>query len=358
MGEKDTMPLAIEKERWGDIHGKSACIVRIKANTGREMEVGLTDYGARIVSVKTPDRHGTLSEICLGHETLAGYGTSDPHFGCTTGRVANRIANGEFHLDGRVVKLARNENGKHHLHGGKEGFARKLWNILDITETGDAVSVAFRYESPHGEEQYPGTLRSTVVYTVTGNSIEIDYTATTDRPTVVNLTNHAYWNLSGVYETVHDLDLVIAASRFASADDDSIPTGELIPVGGTAFDFRTEKTLRGPLERQAMIDHTFVLDKGSDMGFAARLHSAGTGRELTVETNQPGIHLYTGNSLDGATAWGKPCFRHQALCLEAQKFPDAPHHDNFPSIVLRPGETYRQSTRHIFGTREEKLASQ
>ena len=346
------MPLLMEKERWGAIHGKPASIVRIKANTGKKIEVGLTDYGARIVSVKTPDRHGTLSEICLGHETLDGYRKSDPHFGCTAGRVANRIADGKFHLDGRVVQLARNEKGKHHLHGGVEGFAKKLWKIEDIADTGDAVLVIFQYESPHGEEQYPGTLRSTVVYTVTRDSIGIDYTATTDLPTVVNLTNHAYWNLAGVNETVHDLDLVIAASRFASADDDSLPTGELIPVSGTSFDFRKQKTLREPLERLVMIDHTFVLDKGADMGFSARLHSASTGRELTVETDQPGIHLYTGNSLDGATAWGKPCFRHQALCLETQKFPDAPHHDNFPSIVLRPGETYRHSTRHVFGTRE------
>jgi aldose 1-epimerase len=346
------MPLAIEKEGWGAIHGKSASIVRIKANAGKKIEVGLTDYGARIVSVKTPDRHGTLSEICLGHETLAGYRMSDPHFGSTAGRVANRIANGEFLLDGRVIKLARNEKGKHHLHGGAEGFAKKIWKIEDIAETADAVSVVFRYESPHGEEHYPGTLSSTVVYTVTGDSLVIDYTATTDQPTVVNLTNHAYWNLAALSETVHDLDLVIAASRYASADDDSLPTGELFPVNGTPFDFRRQRKLREPLERIAMIDHTFVLDKGAIMGFAARLHSAGTGRELTVETDQPGIHLYTGNLLEGATAWGKPCFRHQALCLEAQKFPDAPHHEHFPSIVLRPGETYRHSTRHVFGTRE------
>ncbi len=346
------MPLVIEKKRWGTIHGKSASLVRIKANTGKKMEVGLTDYGARIVSVKTPDRHGTLSEICLGQETLEGYRKSDPHFGCTTGRVANRIADGEFRLDGRVVMLARNEKGKHHLHGGKEGFSRKLWEILDITETGAAVSVTFQYESPHGEEHYPGTLQTTVVYTVTGDSIGIDYTATTDQPTVVNLTNHAYWNLAGTNATIYNLNLIIAASRYAPADGDSLPTGELLPLNGTSFDFRKQKTLREPLERLAMIDHTFVLDKGTAMGFAAHLHSADTGREMTVETDQPGIHLYTGNSLEGATAWGKPCVRHQALCLEAQKFPDAPHHENFPSIVLRPGETYRHSTRHIFGTRE------
>src|SRR5271157_1041232 len=319
----------------------------IKIYSGK-MELLLTNYGARIVSLKTPDRNDKLGEIIMGHKTLADYLKFDPHFRCTTGRVANRIANAEFELDGVTYELPKNNLDKHCLHGGNEGFAKKVWEVREVQEQGEMVTVTFAFTSPDGDQGFPGNLDTVVKYSATEGGLEIDYTATTDAPTIVALTNHCYWNLAGVGPTVEDLQLAIPASTYTVTDDELIPTGEIVTVEGTDLDFREMKPLRDAIANTGGIDTNFVLDKVEGMDLAAQLYSPATGRGLTIETDQPGIQLYTGNFLEGQKAWGKPCVKYQALCLETQKFSDAVHHENFPSVVLRPGDTYRHVARHFF----------
>jgi aldose 1-epimerase len=242
---------------------------------------------------------------------------------------------------------------KHCLHGGTEGFAKKVWDVREVEEAGEVVTVTFAFTSPDGDQGFPGNLDTVVKYIATEGGLEIDYTATTDAPTIVSLTNHGYWNLAGVGPTVHDLELAMPASNYTVTDDELIPTGEIRPVEGTDLDFREMKPLREAIANTGGIDTNFVLDKGEGMGLAAQLYCPATGRGLTIETDQPGIQLYTGNFLAGQKAWGKPCVQYQALCLETQKFSDAMHHDNFPPILLRPGETYQHVSRHFFKVGED-----
>lgn len=328
----------------------------IKISAGaKKSEIILTNYGARIVSVKMPDKNGKVAEINLGFKTVEEYVAKNPFYGCTTGRVANRIANAEFELDGKKFSLPINNLDKHTLHGGIEGFDKKVWEVSEVTSQGDVVTVAFTYNSPDGEEGFPGMLKTQVKYLVTAKSIEIDYTATTDKPTIVNLTNHAYWNLAGIGPKIYDHQVKIAASKYIVTDAELIPTGEIKVVDGSDLDFRELKALDKSLKNLGGIDHNYMLDKGAKMGSAAQVYCPATGREMVIETDQPAIVFYTSNFLEGNNAWGKPCVKHQALCLETQKPADAIHHANFPSIVLRPGETYRHTTRHIFKSGEPSM---
>lgn len=315
------------------------------------LEARIMTYGGTLVSLRVPDRAGVLADITLGFDTLAPYLADHPFFGGVIGRYANRIAGGVFELHGRTYTLARN-NGPNHLHGGPSGFHRVIWQA-SARPSDAAPGIALTYLSRDGEEGYPGNLAASVVYTLTEqNALQIEYAATTDRPTIVNLTNHTYFNLAGAGDIL-DHQVQIAAERFLPVDDTQIPTGELRPVGGTPMDF-TKLTAIGarigaddPQLHSGGYDHTWALDMGGgDLGFAARVVEPAGGRVLEVYTTQPGLQLYSGNFLDGSIRGkrGQVYDKHAGLCLETQHFPDSPNRTEFPSVVLEPGQTYRQTT--------------
>jgi aldose 1-epimerase len=302
-----------------------------------------------------PDRTGRLGDVTLGFDNLQSYLDGHPYFGATVGRYANRIAQGRFTLDGRTYVLATND-GPNHLHGGVRGFDKVIWRAEVLAGTGAAVR--FTYTSPDGEEGYPGTLTAAVTYTLTeDNELRLDYLATTSQATVVNLTNHAYWNLAGT-GNILDHVLQIAADRYTPVDDTLIPTGAIDPVRGTPMDF-TRPLPIGSRIRQLTnepqgYDHNYVLDsRGGDLALAARVEEPTTGRVLEIHTTEPGIQFYSGNFLDG-TLTGKGGVVYQqydGFCLETQHFPDSPNRPNFPSVILRPGQIYTQTTIHKFSTR-------
>lgn len=316
----------------------------------------LTNFGATLVSLHAPDRDGAMADVVLGFDDVSGYeGEGNQYFGCIAGRVANRIAKGAFTLDGADHQLAVN-NEPNHLHGGDSGFGQKVWDATMILRDG-AQGVTFVYVSPAGEENYPGTLTTSVTYLLTDkNELRLEYAATTDAPTLVNLTHHSYFNLAGHgAPTILDHVLEINASHYTPCDDTLIPTGELAPVAGTALDFRT---MQGIGKRIATLDatpalgydHNFALD-GRGMRQACFLYHASSGRTLTIRTDEPGLQFYTGNFLFGQPGKGGATYAHRSgLCLEAQHFPDSIHHADFPSVVLEPGQTYAQKTVHVFGT--------
>jgi aldose 1-epimerase len=331
--------------------------------TAKGCELQLTTYGARIVSLTVPDRDGKLANVVLGFDSLDAYVAHKAFFGCTTGRFANRIAGGRFQLDGKTYTLATN-NGPNSLHGGLVGFDRRHWTAKPI-ETADSVGVEFSYRSPDGEEGYPGNLDVKVLYMWSNdNTLTIDYTASTDKSTIVNLTNHAYWNLGGVaagkpiHGTILDELLTLTAGRYLPTDATSIPTGELAPVKGTVMDFTSPhrigeriETLKKPPSTTKGYDHCYVLDaQDGKLALAARVADPKTGRTMEVFTTEPGIQLYTGNFLEGDKASGG-FHQHDALCLETQHYPDAPNQSTFPTTVLKPRETYRQQTVHKFSAK-------
>jgi aldose 1-epimerase len=323
------------------------------------IEVHVMTFGAIITVVRTPDRAGRRDDIVLGFDGLDGYVREHPYFGAVVGRYANRIAHGRFTLDGKTYHLALN-NGPNSLHGGRRGFDKALWNAESFSND-SAAGVSLRYTSPDGEENYPGTLRVHVTYTLnTHDELEVDYEATTDEPTILNLTQHSYWNLHGEGQgDILDHVVQIDASAFTPVDSTLIPTGEITPVAGTPFDFRTPTPvgarIDAPNEQLRFgrgYDHNFVLDrKDTGLTHAARVVDPASGRTLDVSTTEPGMQFYTGNFLDG-TLIGKSghAYGHRTgLVLETQHFPDSPNHPNFPSTVLRPGSTYRSRTVFRFG---------
>jgi aldose 1-epimerase len=319
------------------------------------LRIKLIDYGATLISVETPDRSGKTANITLGFPTLDGYLQRHPFFGSTVGRYANRIAGGKFTLDGKTYTLATN-NGPNHLHGGKKGFDAVLWKAEPVTAP-DLVGVKFSHTSPDGDEGYPGKLDVTVTFTLSNaNAVRIDYTALTDKPTVVNLTNHAYWNLAGAGSgDILKHELTIAADKYLPIDDTSIPTGELAPVKGTPFDFTSPHTIGeriGELKKEPHktkgYDHCFVLrGQQGRLELAARVKEPTSGRVMEVYTTEPGVQLYCANFLDGGAGAGG-FKQHDAFCLETQHYPDSPNKPEFPSTVLRPGQLYRTTTEHRF----------
>jgi aldose 1-epimerase len=316
--------------------------------------VAITNLGGHIVSILAPDRRGRATDVTLGYRDFAGYLADTAYFGCIVGRYANRIAKGRFTLDGKSYTLAVN-NGPNSLHGGPTGFQTRVWTPKVVTgPDGDALELT--YVSKDGEEGYPGTLTAKVVYSLRKDGgLVLDYTATTDAPTVVNLTNHAYFNLAGEGEgTILGHEIQIEADAFTPVDATLIPTGKLEPVEGTPFDFRKPVAIGSridapdeQLKAGGGYDHDFVLrGKTGELRLAARVREPRSGRVLEVFTTEPGVQFYSGNFLDGTVVGksGKPYVRRGALCLEAQHFPDSPNQPSFPSVVLRPGETYRQTT--------------
>jgi aldose 1-epimerase len=322
------------------------------------MEVKIITYGGIITSIKVPDRKGNFTNVVLGFDNLQDYETKSPYFGCITGRYANRIAAGKFTLDGVEYQLDIN-NGPNHLHGGFKGFDKQVWEVTQQIIEPHAVGIVLHYLSPDGDQKYPGALDTYVTYRLTDkNSIRIDYKATTSKPTIVNLTNHSYWNLKGEGECdINDHVLKINADYYTPDDANLIPTGEIAPVAGTPFDFRMPKPISKGLrsdDPQVVIgrgwDHNWVLKRPSfndkSLIFAASLFEQKSGRMLEVWTTEPGIQFYSGNFLDG-TLYGTShrAYRQgDGLALETQHFPDSPNHDNFPSTVLRPGQTYETTT--------------
>ncbi len=336
--------------------GKAIEAYTLTNASGVEMRV--ITYGAIITSLKVPDRSGHLGDIVLGFDTLEGYLKDPPYLGAVVGRYGNRIAKGQFTLDGKAFTLAIN-NGPNHLHGGVKGFDKVLWNAVP-GDTANGVSVTLSRTSPDGEEGYPGTLQATVRYTLTDkNELSVEYRATTDRATPVNLTQHSYFNLGDDKTDILGHELTIHASRYTPVDATLIPTGELAPVQGTPFDFRTATAIGArigadnvQLKNGGGYDHNWVLDrKGSSLQPAALLVDPTSGRTIDVATTEPGLQFYSGNFLDGSIIGkgGRVYGRRTGLCLETQHYPDSPNHQNFPSAVLQPGQTYSSQTVFTFG---------
>ena len=310
----------------------------------------ISNYGTILTELHVPDRQGRLADVVLGFDNLDQYLQGHPYFGCTVGRVANRIAQGKFSLDGQLYSLALN-NGPNHLHGGLKGFDKVLWHA----EPQPRQSVKFTYASADGEEGYPGRLEVTVVITLTdSDELRIDYTALTDRPTPVNLTNHSYFNLAGSGDILNH-ELMLAADGYTPTDATLIPTGEIKAVQRTPMDFRAPEPIGSRIAQlegdEPGYDSNYVINGGgSSLTLAARVLEPGSGRVMEVRTTQPGVQLYTANYLDGSLT-GKRGFvyqRHTGFCLETQHYPDSVNRPNFPSCILRPGQTYRHSTVHKF----------
>jgi aldose 1-epimerase len=310
-------------------------------------------YGATLTDLLVPDRDGLQADVVLGFDQFARYPVDSPYFGCTVGRVANRISGARFGLDGADYRLAAND-GPNHLHGGQVGFDKAVWRAEAAAEAGSQV-LRLVHRSPAGDEGYPGNLDVSVTYRLAlDGALSLEYEATTDAPTLVNLTNHSYFNLAGKGDILGHI-LTLYASRYTEPDAQLTPTGRILPVAGTPLDFRRPAAVGGRLARLDIggYDHNYVIDGGPDpLALAAELYEPGSGRAMEVLTTKPGIQLYTGNFLDGLAGKGGAVYqRHAALCLETQYFPDAIHHPAFPSPVLRPGQTYRHTTVHRFSCR-------
>lgn len=342
----------ISKKPFGTLNDGRNADLYILTNAN-DMEVHITNYGGIVTAIKTPDKDGNIENVVLGFDSLKKYLGDDPYLGAIVGRYANRIADGTFTLDGKKYTLAKN-NGDNHLHGGIKGFDSVLWDA----EMMDDGSLKLSYLSEDGEEGYPGNLDVRVTYSLTDdNGLHIEYEATTNQATPVNLTNHSYFNLSGNPEaTILDHQLKINADRYTPVNDELIPTGEIQPVEGTPFDFTEFHRVGARIDQvEGGYDHNYVLNQAaSDSLFhAATLYSPESGREMKVLTIEPGIQFYSGNFLDGSLKGpdGTPFVQHAALCLETQHFPNSPNEPEFPSTILRPDEKYHTVTVYQFSIR-------
>jgi aldose 1-epimerase len=345
------------KKPFGKTPDGQAVELYVLTNRGG-MEAAITTFGGAIVSLRVPDRNGKFADVVLGYDTLDGYVNDKSSFGVIVGRYANRIGHAQFSLDGKTYTLAKN-NGENSLHGGIKSFSKQVWTAKEIP-TKDGQSLELSYLSRDGEEGFPGNLRVTVIYTLTDtNALRIVYSATTDKNTVVNLTNHSYFNLAGAGSgDVLEHTLMIQADKFTPVDAGLIPTGELRDVQGTPFDFRKATSIGARIhqhDEQLKLgngyDHNFVIRGGGVSAvLAARAVDPSSGRVLEVWTTEPGVQLYTGNFLDGTTLGkaGKTYAPNTALCLETQHYPDSPNQPSFPSVVLKPGERYHTVTTYKF----------
>jgi aldose 1-epimerase len=320
---------------------------------GKGLTAKIMTYGATVIGVESPDRDGKSANLTLFLDTFDAYAKGHPFFGSTVGRYGNRIAKAKFALDGKQYTLAANDHGNT-LHGGEKCFSKVVWKAEEV-KTPDAVGVTFTYVSPDGDEGYPGKLTAKVTYSVTAeNELKMEYEATTDKPTVVNLTNHAYWNLVGAGAgDVLGHEMMLNADGYLPVDDTLIPLGKVAPVRGTPMDFVSKPMSIGSriADVPGGYDHCYVLNKksGEKMSLAAKIVEPKSGRVMEIYTDQPGIQLYTGNFLDGTISGGGKMFpQHGAFCLETQHYPDAPNQPQFPTTVLRPGETYVHRTVHKF----------
>jgi aldose 1-epimerase len=337
--------------------GSSFKYFRLKNKAG--VDITISNYGARITSIFFPDKKGNLADVALGFKTAEEYvnAINEPCFGCIVGRVGNRIANGQFNLDGKVYSLAKN-NGTNHLHGGVKGFDKVTWDVVGEGKN----EVRFAYLSKDGEEGYPGNLNIELTYRLNEDSeLFMEYEARTDKATPINVTNHTYFNLAGEGSgTVLDHEIMIDADKFIPTNKNQIPLGSILDVKNTPFDFRKAKAIGRDIEANdeqlrngCGYDHTFVLNKRENknsLTHAATAYHAASGRVLEVLTDQPGVQLYTGNCLNGKSIGksGRPYIRRSGFCLETQHYPDSPNQPQFPSIILRPGELYKTATVYRF----------
>jgi aldose 1-epimerase len=352
-----TQEARVERADFGTMKDGTPIDIYTLTNT-KGMVAKIITYGGIVTELDVPDRTGKMADVVLGFKTLDGYLSDEPFFGAIIGRVGNRIAKGRFTLNGTTYKLATND-GANHLHGGLKGFDKVVWKA-EIVKADDGAALKLTYLSPDGEEGYPGNLTATVVYTLTNqNELRIDYTATTDKATPVNLTNHSYFNLAGEGSgTILGHELMIAADRFTPVDSGLIPTGKLAPVAGTPMDFTKPMTIgsridKVPLAPPGGYDHNYVLTSGGGtLALAARVTEPTTGRVMEVYTTEPGVQFYTGNFLDGSLTGksGIAYAKHAAFCLETQHFPDSVNHPSFPSTILEPGQTYKTTTVYRFLT--------
>jgi aldose 1-epimerase len=330
--------VTIDKTYFGKTDG--AEVYQYTLSNDRGYRVSIITYGGAITSLWAPDRNGRFGDIVLGFESLEDYTRNPQYFGALIGRHANRVAEGRFTLDGVEYQLPQND-GANHLHGGFRGFDKRVW-----TATEDDNALHLSYFSKDGEEGYPGNVEAFVDYRLTDGELRIEYRATTDRDTIVNLTNHSYFNLKGE-GMILEHELTLNADAFTPVSKDLIPTGEIAPVAGTPMDFRTGRAIGSEIRSIGGYDHNFVLnDWDGSLRSAVRLYEPVSGRVLEILTTQPGMQFYSGNFLDGSFIGknGVAYVKYAGLCLEPQHFPDAPNHANFPSTVLRAGEEYRQTT--------------
>ena len=349
----------VKKQAYGKMPNGAAVELYTLTNA-KGMQAGIITYGGTVVSLTAPDRNGKYADIVLGMDDLAGYMKATAFFGALIGRYGNRIGHAQFTLEGKVYKLPAND-GPNTLHGGPAGFDKHVWSAVPGSSA-DGETLELTYVSKDGEEGFPGTLTSKVVYTLTAkNELKIDYSATTDKPTVVNLTNHSYFNLAGQGEgDILAHEVMIDAARFTPVDATLIPTGELRPVAGTPFDFTKPTAVGARIEAADEqikfgmgYDHNWVLNKGAGgLTKAAEVHEPKSGRVMEVWTTEPALQFYTGNFLDGTLhGKGKTYARRGALCMETQHYPDSPNQPSFPSTELKPGATYRTTTVYRFSAR-------
>lgn len=360
VGTDKTPAARIERRAFGRLaDGTEVGLYTLTNRNGVEAQI--TDFGAGVVSLKVPDARGRMGDVVLGYEDAAGYEADTFYMGTVAGRYANRIAGGRFRLGGVEYRLAQN-NGPNHLHGGLRGFNKVLWSARELLLHPGGVALELTYRSRDGEEGYPGNLSATVTYVLTAeDELRIEYAATADKPTVVNLTSHAYFNLAGEGAgSILGHVLKVNADRFTPVDETSIPTGELRPVRGTPFDFKRPTAIGSRItqaDEQLRIgrgyDHNFVLNrKGSALSLAAEVYEPSSGRVMQAWTTEPGLQLYTGNFLEGARGKGGKVYKvREGFCLEAQHFPDSPNRPAFPSTVLSPGRRYTQTTVYKFAVR-------
>ncbi len=354
----DAAPVRVDKATFGATG--EGTVVDIYTLTNRQgVQARLITFGALLTELKVPDRTGKLGDIVLGFKTLDQYEGPHPYFGATIGRVGNRIANGKFKLAGRAYTLATN-NGPNHLHGGVKGFDKRVWNAQTVSAA-DGAAIKFTYVSRNGEEGYPGTVTATVTYTLNNkNELRLDYTATTDKPTPINLTHHSYFNLAG--DGAGDIlghELMLMADRYTPVDDTLIPTGEIAPVRGTVMDFTKAMPIGSRIDRvpgppPVGYDHNYVLNHGGRvLAVSAMVREPSSGRVMDVLTTEPGIQFYSGNFLDG-TIIGKAGVaykKHFGFCLETQHFPDSVNHPGFPTTILEPGKTFKSTTVYRFSAK-------
>jgi aldose 1-epimerase len=323
------------------------------------MEARVMTYGAIIVSLQTPDRTGKLADVVLGFDNLDGYLHDPPYFGAIVGRYANRIAKGRFTLDGVTYQLPQN-NGQNSLHGGVRGFDKVVWTATPFERT-DGVGVVLTYVSPDGDQGYPGTLRTQVTYTLADSgALSVDYRATTDKATPINISQHSYFNLTGAQRDILDHVLTLNADGYTPVDSTLIPTGEIAPVAGTPFDFRTPTAIGArvnaddqQLRNGRGYDHNWVLNRAaSGLTHAVHVVEPTSGRTLDIYTTEPGLQFYSGNFLDGSIRGkGGVVYAHRfGIALETQHFPDSPNEPRFPSTILRPGSEFSSRTVFVFGT--------
>ncbi len=356
---KEEPKLEVKKAAFGSMPDGTAVDLYTLSNAAG-MQAGILTYGGTVVSLTAPDRTGKFADVVLGLDDVASYMKGTAYFGALIGRYGNRIGHAQFKLDGATYKLPANNNGNT-LHGGLSGFDKKIWTAVPGSSA-DGQTLELSYVSKDGEEGFPGTLTTKVVYTLTAkNELKIDYTATTDKTTVANLTNHSYFNLAGQGEgDILGHEVMINADRFTPVDDGLIPTGKLQPVAGTPFDFTKSTAIGARIEAADPqikfgqgYDHNWVLNKsGSDLTKAAEVHEPKTGRVMEVWTTEPGLQFYTGNFLDGTlTGKGKTYARRNGFCMETQHYPDSPNKPDFPSTTLKPGDTYKTTTIYRFSAK-------